>query len=253
MNMAYQQMAYYYDLLMQDAPYNQWTIFTEQMIRRSGKMVKSIVDLGCGTGKITTRLARAGYRMIGVDNSSDMLSIAEQHASSENAKVQWLHQDLLRLKGIKDQDMAISYCDVLNYITTEDELRIVFKNVAGALKPGGLFMFDVHSLYHVENNLVHQIFAEVCDTVSYIWFCREGDVQGDMYHDLTFFVEHDDHQYVRFDEWHHQRTFPFEVYERLLHDAGFEIYHLSGDFSREHNQIDEQAERIFITAIKRSE
>lgn len=250
--MAYNQMAYYYDQLMQDAPYDKWRLFTETVIEQFGKPVNKIVDLGCGTGQITTRLAESGYQMIGVDYSSDMLSFAEQRMSYQNAPpVQWIQQDLRELIGIENQDMAISYCDVMNYITEEDDLNTVFANTAALLKPGGIFIFDVHALYHVENNMVNHTFAEVYDDISYIWFCTEGDRQGEMYHDLTFFVS-DDNTYSRFDEVHRQRTFPIEFYERLLHANGFGVQHLAGDFSLDHD-VSERAERIFITAVKRSE
>ncbi|SFA69917.1 Methyltransferase domain-containing protein [Lentibacillus halodurans] len=250
--MAYGQMAYYYDQLMQDAPYDKWTSFTEQMIQEFGKSVDSIVDLGCGTGQITTRLARSGYQMIGVDYSSDMLSLAEQRANTEQISIQWLQQDLRALAGIRNQDLAISFCDVLNYITKEKELRHVFESVSSMLKPGGLFMFDVHSFDHVEHDLVNQTFAEVSDDVSYIWYCLEGNEQGEMYHDLTFFIA-EGNKYSRFDEMHHQRTFPISFYDRLLHDSGFEVRHITSDFSLQHHDINEQSERIFITAVKRSE
>ncbi|GGJ83575.1 methyltransferase [Lentibacillus kapialis] len=250
--MSYHQMAHYYDLLMEDAPYDKWASFTEQIIQLSGKKVESIVDLGCGTGQITTRLGKSGYRMIGVDISSDMLSVADQRANAENISAQWLMQDLRTLNGIENQDMAVSYCDVLNYVTEVDELRAVFKNIAATLKPNGLFIFDIHSLNHVENNLANQTFAEVRDTISSIWFCLEGERPGEMYHDLTFFVE-DDGQYARFDEWHHQRTFPVDFYERLLNDAGFDIHLISSDFLPENDNISGETERIFITSVKRSE
>ncbi|ALX50550.1 class I SAM-dependent DNA methyltransferase [Lentibacillus amyloliquefaciens] len=249
--MAYKQMADYYDFLMRDAPYDKWHDYTEKMIRETGKSVDTIIDLGCGTGQITTKLAQSGYQMIGVDYSSDMLSFAEQRAGKEKLPIQWLQQDLLTLSGIENQDMAISYCDVLNYITEEDDLRKVFNNIAAALKPGGLFIFDVHSLYHVRHNLMNETFAEVYDDISYIWFCFEGERDGEMYHDLTFFASKGD-KYSRFDELHHQRTYPIEFYERLLNENGFLVQHIAGDFSPGH-QIEADAERFFITAVKRSE
>ncbi len=242
-------MANFYDQLMIEAPYDKWKTFTEEMIKQSEKTVESIADLGCGTGQITTRLAREGYKMTGVDFSSDMLSIAEQRASNDNLPIQWIHQDLRFLDGINNLDMAISYCDVMNYITEEDELLTVFKRVANALKPGGLFIFDIHSLYHVQYNFVNQTFADVTDDLSYIWFCSEGEEQGEMYHDLTFFVK-EQGAYTRFDESHHQRTFPIDFYSQLLTAAGFEMKHLSADFSLKNENIDEQSERIFIVAEK---
>ncbi|WP_090081272.1 class I SAM-dependent DNA methyltransferase [Lentibacillus persicus] len=249
--MAYNQLAHYYDFLMRDAPYDKWHDFTNEMIREAGQSVESIVDLGCGTGEITTRLAKSGYQMTGVDFSSDMLSVAEQRGAKENLQIQWLQQDLLSLSGVENQDMAISYCDVVNYITEEDKLRKLFKNAADSLKSGGLFIFDVHSLNHVRHNLVNETFAEVYEDISYIWFCFEGEQDGEMYHDLTFFASDGD-KYSRFDETHHQRTFSVELYRRLLQENGLAVQHLAADFSL-NKKIDEDAERLFITAVKRSE
>ncbi|GAB4073379.1 class I SAM-dependent methyltransferase [Barrientosiimonas marina] len=250
--MTYEQMAYYYDQLMEDAPYDDWIDFTGQTIRSCGKDIDSIVDLGCGTGQITTRLSQLGYRMTGVDNSGAMLSVAEQRASQIDVPVQWLQQDLRELNGIVDQDMAISFCDVINYITKEEDVYTVFENAASVLKQGGLFVFDVHSLFHVEHHLVNQTFAVVSDDISYIWFCQEGDGPGDMYHDLTFFVR-DQEQFNRFDEWHHQRTFSIDFYNQALKQAGFDIQSVSADFSLHPNDHENEAERLFITAVKRSE
>ncbi|MFD1038546.1 class I SAM-dependent DNA methyltransferase [Virgibacillus byunsanensis] len=249
--MAYQQMAYLYDQLMMEAPYNKWLEFTEEMIRQTGKKVSKIADLGCGTGQITTRLAAKGYQMTGVDYSIDMLSYAEQRSSDQSLSVQWIHQDLRELEGIKDVDLAVSYCDVMNYITTEKELNVVFEKVSDILNPGGLFIFDVHSMYHVENNFVNHTFGDVSEDISYIWFCLEGDIPGEMYHDLTFFVK-DGNQYNRFDEYHHQQTFPIEKYQELLIQSGFEISNISADFSMEKQNLSKHAERIFIVAEKRS-
>ncbi|MBP1947601.1 SAM-dependent methyltransferase [Virgibacillus litoralis] len=250
--MSYQQMSTIYDRLMNDAPYDQWQSFTINIISQLGKSVEKIVDLGCGTGQITTRLAREGYRMTGVDYSSDMLSYAEQRASTERLNIQWIHQNLINLNGVINQDVAVSYCDVINYITQEDELQTVFQNAADSLKIGGLFIFDVHSLFHVEHNMVNQTFGEVNDDVSYIWFCSEGEEQGEMYHDLTFFVA-DQKKYSRFDEYHHQRTYSVDFYSHLLKKTGFKIKHLSGDFSLINENINAESERIFIVAEKRSE
>ncbi|MGY0694320.1 class I SAM-dependent DNA methyltransferase [Virgibacillus sp. FSP13] len=251
--MAYQQMAYLYDQLMLDAPYDEWVAVTKEIFKQSDKKIKMVADLGCGTGQITTKLAKTGFDMIGVDYSEDMLSYAEQRASNAGLAVQWIHQDLRSLEGITGMDAVVSYCDVINYITTEEELATVFHHVANMLHEGGMFIFDVHSLYHVENHLVGETFALVDDAISYIWFCSPGEATGDMYHDLTFFVaDDDDDSYVRFDEYHHQRTFSIEVYQKLLQEAGFKIQHLFGDFSVRPKSVTDSTERIFFVAEKRS-
>ncbi|GAA0442929.1 class I SAM-dependent methyltransferase [Lentibacillus halophilus] len=250
--MTYEQMAYYYDLLMTEAPYDQWKSFTEAMIEQTKTSVSSIIDLGCGTGQITTRLAESGYHMTGVDYSSDMLTVAKQRADSERVPIQFIQQDLRMLEGFPLYDAAVSYCDVLNYITDEEELRTVFQRVAGLLRTGGLFIFDVHSLQHVHNYYKNQTFADVDDDVAYIWFCTPGEREGEMHHDVTFFAwDHSSGHYIRFDEYHHQRTYSIHFYRQLLDEAGFTIRHVSSDFLEENNAIDAESERLFITAAKR--
>lgn len=251
--MSYQRMAHLYDRLMEDAPYDHWLSFTKEIFRKKNSNIKTIADLGCGTGQLTTRLASEGYKLIGVDFSSDMLSLAEQRASAENLSIQWVHQDLKMLEGLGQLDAAVSYCDVINYITEEDALKTVFQRVAESLKPGGLFIFDIHALKHVENNYVNQTFAEDAEDVSYIWFCSAGDEPGEMHHDLTFFVSLEDGTYTRFDEYHHQRTYPVHFYKKILHETGFENCNLYADFSLENEFSSDHAERIFIVAEKRPE
>ncbi|WP_188453598.1 class I SAM-dependent DNA methyltransferase [Virgibacillus oceani] len=249
--MAYQQMANLYDQLMGDAPYDQWLAFTEEIFRQSGKTIQHVADLGCGTGQLTTRLAGAGFDTIGVDYSEDMLSYAQQRSSQENLTIQWIHQDLRELEGLTNLDAVVSYCDVINYITSIEELSKVFCNIHGMLKPKGIFIFDVHSIFHVQNNFVQQTFADVNDDISYIWFCTAGDDIGEMYHDLTFFVADGD-KFARFEEAHHQQTYSIEVYKSLLTDAGFENINLYGDFSLKKESVYDGTERIFFVCEKRS-
>lgn len=249
--MAYQKMAFVYDRLMEDAPYDEWLTFTTKIFEQSGIEIQNVADLGCGTGEVTIRLAQAGYETLGIDYSGDMLTYAEQKSSASNLNVQWIHQDLRELTGLHNLDAAVSYCDVINYITSAEELREVFKRVADTLKTGGLFIFDVHSLEHVAKHLVNQTFTEVSEDVSYIWYCYEGDATGEMHHELTFFTL-EDGKYNRLDEFHHQRTYSTKFYEQLLIESGFEKPTLYSDFSLKLNNIDEESERIFFVAKKGS-
>lgn len=245
-------MAKLYDKLMDDAPYDQWAIITKEILKQSSIPVKQIVDLGCGTGQITTRLAKDGYQMTGVDYSIDMLSYAEQRAGEEKLSIQWIHQDLRAIEGITQKDAVVSYCDVINYITTIEELHKVFANVADMLNDNGVFIFDVHSLHHVEHDLVNQTFATVEDDASSIWFCSPGEETGEMFHDLTFFVSTDGQSFSRFDEYHHQKTFSVEVYRKILEQYGLQIRNIYGDFSLKKESVHEKTERIFFVAEKRS-
>jgi|SRR5690625_533767 len=252
-NMAYGQMGYVYDPFMKDAPYDQWLTFTQEIIKKSGIDVKKIADLGCGTGELTIKLAKEGYQLIGVDYSINMLSHADQKSRQENLGIQWIHQDLRELEGLHQLDVAVSFCDVMNYITSKSDLKNVFERIAQALKPGGLFMFDIHSLNYVNNYLVNNRFTEVTDDMAYIWYCIAGEQPGEIYHELTFFTLESDGKYDRMNEFHHQRTYDVQDYKKILIAVGFENPVLYSDFSLKSNDLTEKAERIFIVTKKRSE
>jgi len=247
--MSYQLMARLYDEFMMDAPYEKWVEFTEFVVNKYNIERPKIIDLGCGTGEITVQLAKK-YPITGVDYSTDMLTIAAQKAIEANLDINFIHQDLRELEGLSEFDMAISYCDVMNYITSESELHKVFSNVANSLKNEGIFIFDVHSMKHIEEDLIEKTFADVTDDNAYIWFCYPGDHQGEMFHELTFFTSDKDN-YSRFDETHHQRTFSVDVYQNLLKNCGLEVLNIYADFSIEKDFSEESSERIFIIAQKR--
>ncbi|MGM8364643.1 class I SAM-dependent DNA methyltransferase [Virgibacillus sp. W0181] len=248
--MTYHEMASLYDQLMAHVPYSRWTTFTKEIIEKSGKKVQTIADLGCGTGSITTALAKEGFKMTGIDASGDMLTYAEQKASVNNVSIDWIMQDLRDLQGLSNLDAAVSYCDVINYVTSEAELRKTFLHINHSLKPGGLFIFDVHDLEYIENYYIGSTFADVEEEVSYIWFCLEGEEPGEMFHELTFFRKVNG-VYERFDEIHHQKTYPISFYIQLLEESGFTNINFYRDFAVKSKQQEDQTERIFFSAEKR--
>ncbi|WP_079530338.1 class I SAM-dependent methyltransferase [Halobacillus hunanensis] len=240
--MSYQQMAQVYDVLMKDAPYDQWVTWTKQIVQHYHPGAQRILDLGCGTGEITSRLADHGWQLTGVDLSEDMLTMA----ASKDQTIQWLRQDITDLKGLHGYDCIVSYCDVMNYITDESSLDAVFKHAYQALSEQGLFLFDVHSVDHIVNDLCGQTFAEVYDDLSYVWFCDPGEEEYSMIHDLTFFVRyHKDYQ--RFDEQHLQQGYHLETLQKAIEKAGFTLQRVTADFSV---NPAERGDRLFFVCQK---
>lgn len=250
--MIYRNFAQIYDELMDHAPYDEWTSFALQSIEKFGKNIKTIIDLGCGTGEITTRLAKYGLNMYGIDNSNEMLAIAMEKSFEQNVSVHWINQDIRKLQGFQELDMAISFCDVFNYIHSEEDLLQSFQHIYSSLREDGLLLFDLHSYDYAKSELLNQSFSSREDDVAYIWDCEAGSKEGELIHHLSFFVNTEDHVYERFDETHVQRVFPLNTYERLLKDAQFTILNFYRDFSFDLPFSSEKAERIFILAQKRA-
>ncbi|QHS22829.1 class I SAM-dependent methyltransferase [Virgibacillus sp. MSP4-1] len=242
--MSYQKFAYVYDELMSEAPYDLWIQFILKTLKQYRPEAYSVVDIGCGTGEISIRLADLHYEVTGMDLSEEMLSIAQ----NKSTNVTWVHQDIRSFESPVRYDVAISFCDVLNYITEEEEIQKSFLQIYKQLQKDGLFVFDVHSEFYMNEVLANETFAEVREEVSYIWFCDEGEYPSSVEHDLTFFIRDDHDSYRRFDEYHIQRTFPPEFYKSKAEEAGFRVLGIYSDFSTE--ELDEQGDRIFFVCSK---
>ncbi|UOQ46321.1 class I SAM-dependent methyltransferase [Halobacillus salinarum] len=226
--MSYGRMAQVYDQLMEDAPYDQWIYWTKEVLGHYYPGASSILELGCGTGEITYRLHNQRYEVTGVDLSEEMLALAA--AKKPSSSIQWIHQDIRNLEGFSNLDCIVSYCDVLNYITTEEDLLQVMERTYTSLKTGGLFLFDVHSLSHMMENLNGRTFAEVHEDLSYIWFCDCGKEENTVLHDLTFFVQNEACTYDRFEEQHFQKGYSINKLRTLLEQAGFKLLQIHSDF-----------------------
>jgi SAM-dependent methyltransferase len=248
--MTYEKFAYLYDELMKDVPYEEWVQFINKEASAYGITGKKLLDLACGTGELSIRLAEEGYEVTGVDLSTEMLTVAREKAERKGHSLFLVEQNMSELEGLGEYDMIGIFCDSLNYLPAEQDVIRTFGKVQLHLKQGGLFLFDVHSLYKMHTLFIDQTYAYNGDEISYIWQCYEGEHSHSVEHELTFFkLDHATHQYDRYDELHMQRTFPVEQYEKWLLDSGFELLKVTADFSDA--KPEEQSERIFFTTRKK--
>ncbi len=248
--MSYEQLAYVYDHLMADAPYDSWVQYLCEEMERFQAPGNRVLDLGCGTGALSIRLIKKGFDVTGVDMSEDMLAVAAEKAGKEGVVFPLFQQDMSKIDGLPEYDIATIFCDSLNYLSTPEEVRDTFRHVHSHLAPEGLFLFDVHSTYQIANIFLNQTFTWNEEEVAYIWSSFPGDEPHSVEHDLTFFVlDEESGRYDRIEEFHQQRTFPMRDYINWLQDAGFDVLSVTADFSDA--PPEETSQRIFFTCRKK--
>ncbi|KZE68449.1 methyltransferase [Fictibacillus phosphorivorans] len=246
--MSYQQFAYLYDELMEDAPYSEWLYFVKTSVSNYLKDGTRFLDVGCGTGSMTILLAKEGFHVTGVDLSSDMLMVAKEKAEREKVAISFFQQDMRDLEGLGLFDCVTILCDSLNYILTEEDVKRTFTSAGNHLTAGGLLLFDVHSIHKINEIFIGQTFGSNEEKLSYIWQCYQGEYENSVEHDLSFFIQNGT-TYDRYDELHVQRTFSVEDYSRWLLECGYDLLNVSADFKPE-NPSDE-SDRILFVAKKR--
>lgn len=241
--MTYEGFAYVYDELMKDAPYADWVAF----VRRHVADGASLADVGCGTGSATIRLAEH-YDAIGLDLSESMLEVAQEKAFEAGVTLPLWQQDMRELELPSPVDAVTILCDSLCYLADEADVIDTFEAVYEQLKPGGTFIFDVHSPNKMKTLFNQKTYASNGEDCSYIWFADPGEKPLSVVHDLTFFVALEDGTYERVEETHEQRTYESGQYMQWLIGAGFHVKSVTADFTSE--APGPNAERIFFVAQK---
>jgi 2-polyprenyl-3-methyl-5-hydroxy-6-metoxy-1,4-benzoquinol methylase len=102
----------------------------------------AVLDLGCGPGLYTQRLARLGYQVTGIDFSRNSLAYARAAAAREGLAVEYIQQNYLQL-DLSEQFDAITLIYYDLGVFAPDQRADLLRRIARALKPGGFFVFDV--------------------------------------------------------------------------------------------------------------
>jgi len=266
---AYTSFAQVYDMFMDNVPYDEWSRYVMDLLKEEKIEDGLVLDLGCGTGKMTRLLAAAGYDMIGIDNSEDMLEIArecqyeasatgdsagensdagsqEEDAEIQSSNILYLLQDMREFELYGTVRAVISICDSMNYILDEEDLLQVFRLVNNYLDPKGVFIFDMNTRYKYAEMLGETTITESREEGSFIWenyFDEEEDINQ---YDLTLFIREEGDLYRKYEETHFQRVYDLETVKQLLEEAGMEFVAAYDAFTKEPVRAD--SERIYIIA-----
>lgn len=240
---AYTGFAQVYDLFMDNVPYEQWSRYLISLLNEYHVSEGLILELGCGTGKMTRLLSEAGYDMIGVDNSEEMLQEAMEQP---HEGILYLCQDMREFELYGTVAAVVSICDSMNYILKEEELLEVFKLVNNYLDPGGVFIFDLNTLYKYRELLGDCTICENRDEGSFIWENYYDEESGINEYELTFFIREPSGLYEKYEETHFQRGYELKTVKRLLKQAGMEFVAAFDAFSKEEPK--EDSERIYVIA-----
>ena len=247
--MIYDLLADFYDRINNEIDYDAWADFIEKIFDREMKVRPELVlDLGCGTGKMTIALAKKGYDMTGIDCSVNMLGRARDAAAEAELsdRILWLFQDMRKFELYGTMGAIVSCLDTMNHITKENDLLTVFSLVHNYLDPDGLFIFDVNGKHKFENLYSNNSYVMEEEGSFCVWQnyydCKKHTC--DFY--ITVFEECEDGRYERYDDVQKEKMYTLKAMKKLLSDAGFEFIGAYRDF--EFNPASDDDDRIYIVA-----
>lgn len=105
----------------------------------------SVLDAGCGPGRIAVELAAKGLDVTGVDIIQSELDAAKDSADAEGVKLDLINCDLRSFKSQKKFDCAINLYTSFGYCDTIEEDFQILKNIADSLRDNGFFILECTS------------------------------------------------------------------------------------------------------------
>lgn len=245
--MIYDLLAPFYDAINADISYSDWADFIEKIFNKECKSRPELVlDLGCGTGKMTLELASRGYDMTGIDISAEMLDMAREQAEIGGYDILWLSQDMREFELYGTVDSAVSCLDCINHLTKPSDVKKTFDLMHNYLIPDGIFVFDINGKAKFENIYADRSYVMEEDGGVCIWqnYYDKKTKLCDFY--ITLFEECSDGRYERYDDEQRERMYTVSEMRKMLLASGFEFIGAYSDF--DFNEATDNSDRIYIAA-----
>ncbi len=235
----------------------QWGDFAEEMAGRVLALaaehglseIHHIVDVACGTGVAAARFAGAGYRVTGVDRSPQMLAQARKRIAEAGLPgVTLVEADMRDFTLDEPADLVTCMYDSLNYLLEEDDLLAAFRCAAAVLRAGGLYVFDMNTVFGLAEGWGSRNFirydGDDCFIVGRTCWDYERSINT-----LTFhgFIRRGQ-LWERFVETHVQRGYPVAAIRALLEQASLAVLNIRDPFADGAGEPGAKTGRVLVVA-----
>ena len=243
---AYSGFACVYGKLQRGVDYGQMCTFTEDALERHGIKGRSVLDLACGDGALLECMLGRGWDVTGADASAQMLCEADARLFAKGLSCLLLCQPMQELDLYGTVNAAVCTLDSVNHLGSIGDFTKTLGRLHLFIEPGGLFIFDVNTLYKHREVLSNNCFVYDTEEAFCVWQNELDNGSSDVNITLDIFVPRQSGVYSRISEEFTERYFSPEELESALNKAGFTVLELYGGYGCE--PVTEQAQRAVYIA-----
>jgi SAM-dependent methyltransferase len=242
---AYHVMAQFYDKLMGENKYPGWKKLIADVVEKYNISKGTGLDIACGTGNISGILVDLGFRVVGIDVSSEMISIAKQKFPGE----QFICVDSKNFDlgdHAKSVNLVVSFYDSLNYLLSDDDMLQTFSSINRNIPAGTIFLFDMNPMDHIET--AQKFKPRVFEEAEFYSIFRFGGEGRFWILDIDFFIKEGEY-YRLIKEKHIERGYDKEHIFPLLEQAGFNLLEVREEY-KVYEDNKEHLSRLYFIAQK---
>lgn len=221
----YSQFAKVYDLAMRHVPFFKWAAFIDLELKKNNIFESDLVlDLGCGTGKLSAILGKTYGDILGLDISFEMLA-----QGLKKKRIKESIQGSMNSLPLKSKQFKAIICthDTINYAIDIHEVLLIFKECSRVLQPGGLFIFDLATKENVLGNFADEVIEEQHGDLHLLWQNYYNHGMGSLKSTITF-TSGSGESIV---EEHLQQIYTLSDLLPAIEKSGFELLYDCFDYS----------------------
>lgn len=245
---CYDALSGVYDKLNGNVDYGEMADFVETCFEEYGAgEIRRVLDLGCGTGCLTAALAARGYETVGIDVSEGMLEVARQRAEKLGlGNASFAPGDMRGFTVRPKCDAAVCTMDGINHLIRTADLTDCLRAVRGALKHGGLFLFDVNTPYKMKEVYGDNSFVIEEDGALCVWRNSTDRKRCVTTFSVSVFEKTDGGLWTRRDGKTRERGYSLSTLKRSMTEASLLPLAVFGDYDL--SAPPEDAERWYLPA-----
>jgi SAM-dependent methyltransferase len=214
-----------------------------------------VLELACGTGRVTIPVFESGVAVDGIDFSASMLNLARKHAEEKKLTINFLQGDLRALPFNDMYDLMYLPTATIAHLLTRKDVEVFLEGVRRGLHKSGMLALDMHNPMHTffkswpfdragnERSFVHRATGETIRIVTTQEYAADSQILLVKNHYMFADGSTRDGNIIL------RMYFPADL-QNLLHYNGFEVQRVYGNYERE--EFASENERYVILAKPRS-
>lgn len=219
----YHHLAPYYDYMLQHVNYNEWYRYLRNVMCKYISNPRTVLELGCGTGKFGPKFSMDDYEIYGMDKSIAMLSIAKTRAY-KNFHI--FCGDITCFALSKTVDFIFSVHDTFNYLLTYDDFAKALRCAYNCMSYNSIFLFDITTQYNIMKNFHRRLFSYTVKGTDITWYNEYDEKSKMVYTKLTFVT-----QSRTITEEHLQRIYTIDEIIPIIKKCGLLVVDMVGDYT----------------------